>query len=79
MPIHLRVESLVQGMMMEITKLTMINDKSDKNKKDRKDKNMQQICSAVVWSTNSSPSWMRCESNEEENWNLIKLDIDQQV
>ena len=47
-PIHLQVESLVQGMMMEITKLTMINDKSDKNKKDRKDKNMQQICSAVV-------------------------------
>ena len=47
-PIHLQVESLVQGMMMEITQLTMISDKSDKNKKDKKDKNMQQICSPVV-------------------------------
>ena len=52
-PIHLQVESLVQGMMMEITQLTMISDKSDKNKKD---KNMQQICSAVVCSTNLSRS-----------------------
>ena len=49
MPIHLRVESLVQGMMMEITQLTMISDKSDKNKKDKKDKNMQQICSPLDW------------------------------
>ena len=45
----------------------------------KKDKNMQQICSAVVCSTNLSRSWKRCVSNEEENWNLIKLDIDQQV
>ena len=52
-PIHLQVESLVQGMMMEITQLTMISDKSYKNKKD---KNMQQICSAVVCSTNLSRS-----------------------
>ena len=57
----------------------MISDKSDKNKRDKKDKNMQQIYSAVDWSTNSSPSWKPCLSNEEENWNLIKLDIDQQV
>ena len=57
----------------------MISEKSDKNKRDKKDKNMQQIYSAVDWSTNSSPSWKPCLSNEEENWNLIKLDIDQQV